>query len=91
MPCSIDDQKLEYEIQNKGIGTKEVLALTTSDIKDKEKLIEKLASNLADNADEDTLYNYFKDGQTDWLESLTDEELLQQKDFILGENYDDDL
>lgn len=61
----------------------------TSNIKNKEKLIEKLASNLADNADEDALYNYFKDGQTDWLESLTDEELLEQKYNILGEDYDD--
>ena len=61
----------------------------TSNIKNKEKLIEKLASNLADNADEDALYNYFKDGQTDWLESLKDEDLLEQKDFILGENCDD--
>ena len=58
-------------------------------IKNRDKLIEELASNLADNADEDALYNYFKDGQTDWLESLTDEDLLQQKDFILGEDCDD--
>lgn len=58
-------------------------------IKDKEKLIEELASNLADNADEDTLYGYYKDGQEDWLKSLTDEELLEQKDNILGEDCDD--
>lgn len=61
----------------------------TSNIKNREKLIEELASNLADNADEDALYSYFKDGQTDWLESLTDEELLEQKDNILGEDCND--
>lgn len=58
-------------------------------IKNREKLILQLASNLADNADEDTLYGYFKDGQEDWLKSLTDEELLEQKYNILGEDYDD--
>ena len=61
----------------------------TSNIKNREKLIEELASNLADNADEDVLYEYFKDGQEDWLKSLTDEELLEQKYNILGEDCDD--
>lgn len=61
----------------------------TSNIKNREKLIEELASNLADNADEDVLYGYFKDGQEDWLKSLTDEELLEQKYNILGEDCDD--
>ena len=60
-------------------------------IKNRDKLIKEMASSLADNADEDALYNYFKDGQTDWLESLTDEDLIQQKNNILGEDYNDDF
>lgn len=55
-------------------------------IENRDKLIEQLASNIANNANENVLYNYFKDRQIEWLESLVDEDLLEQKDFILGDD-----
>ena len=53
---------------------------------EREELIEKLANSLTDSADEKTLESYFRDGQIDWLASLSKEELLVQKRYILGEN-----
>ena len=53
---------------------------------EREELIEKLANSLTDSADEKTLELYYRDGQTGWLASLSEEELLDQKLFILGEN-----
>ena len=53
---------------------------------EREQLIEELAESLTDSADEKTLESYFRDGQIDWLESLSEEELLEQKVYFLGED-----
>ena len=53
---------------------------------EREELIEELADSLTDSADEKTLESYFRDGQIDWLASLSKEELLFQKKYILGED-----
>ena len=53
---------------------------------EREELIEKLTNSLTDSAYEKTLESYFRDGQINWLESLSEKELLEQKRYILGEN-----
>ena len=53
---------------------------------ERKELIEELADSLTDSADEKTLESYFRDGQIDWLASLSKEELLFQKKYILGED-----
>ena len=53
---------------------------------EREELIEELADSLTDSADEKTLELYFRDGQLGWLYSLSEEELLDQKRYILGED-----
>ena len=53
---------------------------------EREELIEELAESLTDSADEKTLESYFRAGQLDWLASLSKEELLVQKEYILGED-----
>lgn len=54
----------------------------------KDNLIEKVAIKITDSADLDSLMSYFLEGQINFLESLSDDELVQYaKEFMsLDEN-----
>ena len=51
----------------------------------REDLIDKIANSLCDSADQKTLLQMYYDDQYNWLDSLTDEELLDQAFYILNE------
>jgi len=46
------------------------------------KLIGKMAEQMTDDADLETLQNYFYEGTIDFLDDLSDEELLEQADWV---------
>ena len=48
---------------------------------DRNALIEKLANQMTDNADLDTLMEYYYSGTIDYLDDLTDEDLLNEADW----------
>lgn len=48
---------------------------------DRNALIEKLAEHMADNADLETLQEYYYSGTIDYLDDLTDEDLLSECDW----------
>ena len=50
----------------------------------RDDLIEKVANNLTDGADWDTLTDYFRDGQIAWLEDLTNKDLIAYANEFLG-------
>jgi uncharacterized damage-inducible protein DinB len=45
-------------------------------------LIENLAEHMSDTADLETLQNYFYEGTINFLDDLSDEELLEQADWV---------
>lgn len=49
---------------------------------DRNTLIEKMAEQMTDDADLDTIKNYFYEGTIDFLDDLSDEELLEQADWV---------
>ena len=49
---------------------------------DRNKLIEKMANYMTDTVDLETLQNYFYEGTIDFLDDLSDEELLEQADWV---------
>ena len=49
---------------------------------DRNTLIENLANYMSDIADLETLQNYFYEGTIDFLDDLSDEELLEQADWV---------
>ena len=51
----------------------------------RENLIDKIANSLCDSVDQKTLLQLFYDDQYNWLDSLTNEELLDQAFYILNE------
>lgn len=48
---------------------------------DRNKLIEKMAEQMTDDADLDTIKNYFYDGQVNFLDDLSDADLLNEADW----------
>ena len=48
---------------------------------DRNALIESLAQHMTDNADLDTLMEYFYDGTVEFLHDLTDEDLLNEAEW----------
>ena len=51
----------------------------------RENLIDKIANSLCESADQKTLLQLFYDDQYNWLDSLSNEELLDQAFYILNE------
>lgn len=51
----------------------------------RENLIDKIANSLCESVDQKTLLQLFYDDQYNWLDSLTNEELLDQAFYILNE------
>ena len=51
----------------------------------RENLINKIANSLCDSVDQKTLLQLFYDDQYSWLDSLSNEELLDQAFYILNE------
>ena len=51
----------------------------------REDLIEKIANSLCDSVDQKTMLQLFYDDQYNWLDSLSNEELLDQAFYILNE------
>ena len=51
----------------------------------RENLIDKIANSLCDSADQKTLLQLYYDDQYNWLDSLSNEELLDQAFYILNE------
>ena len=51
----------------------------------REYLIEKIANSLCDSVDQKTLLQMYYDDQYSWLDSLSNEELLDQAFYILNE------
>lgn len=51
----------------------------------RENLIDKIANSLCDSVDQKTLLQLFYDDQYSWLDSLSNEELLDQAFYILNE------
>lgn len=51
----------------------------------RENLIDKIANSLCDSVDQKTLLQLFYDDQYNWLDSLSNEELLDQAFYILNE------
>lgn len=54
-------------------------------------LIEKVADNMTNAADMDSLISYFREGQIAFLEDMTDVELKEYASEVLGYNVDDEL
>lgn len=48
---------------------------------DRNALIEKMADQMTDNADLETLQEYYYSGTIDYLDDLTDEDLLSEADW----------
>ena len=51
----------------------------------REDLIDKIANSLCESVDQKTLLQLFYDDQYNWLDSLSNEELLDQAFYILNE------
>ena len=51
----------------------------------REDLIDKIANSLCESVDQKTLLQLFYDDQYSWLDSLSNEELLDQAFYILNE------
>ena len=51
----------------------------------RENLIDKIANSLCDSVDQKTLLQLFYDDQYNWLDSLSNEELLDQAFYTLNE------
>ena len=51
----------------------------------REDLVEKIANSLCESVDQKTLLQLFYDDQYSWLDSLSNEELLDQAFYILNE------
>ena len=51
----------------------------------RENLIDKIANSLCESVDQKTLLQLYYDDQYNWLDSLTNEELLDQAFYILNE------
>ena len=51
----------------------------------RENLIDKIANSLCESVDQKTLLQLFYDDQYSWLDSLSNEELLDQTFYILNE------
>lgn len=51
----------------------------------REDLMDKIANSLCDSVDQKTLLQLFYDDQYSWLDSLSNEELLDQAFYILNE------
>ena len=51
----------------------------------REDLVEKIANSLCESVDQKTLLQLFYDDQYNWLDSLSNEELLDQAFYILNE------
>ena len=51
----------------------------------RENLIDKIANSLCESVDQKTLLQLFYDDQYNWLDSLSNEELLDQAFYILDE------
>ena len=51
----------------------------------RENLIDKIANSLCESVDQKTLLQLFYDDQYSWLDSLSNEELLDQAFYILNE------
>lgn len=51
----------------------------------REDLIDKIANSLCDSVDQKTLLQMYYDDQYNWLDSLSNEELLDQAFYILNE------
>jgi deoxyadenosine/deoxycytidine kinase len=51
----------------------------------RENLIDKIANSLCESVDQKTLLQLFYDDQYNWLDSLSNEELLDQAFYILNE------
>ena len=51
----------------------------------RENLIDKITNSLCDSVDQKTLLQLFYDDQYSWLDSLSNEELLDQAFYILNE------
>ena len=51
----------------------------------RENLIDKIAESLCESVDQKTLLQLFYDDQYSWLDSLSNEELLDQAFYILNE------
>ncbi len=51
----------------------------------RENLIDKIANSLCNSVDQKTLLQLFYDDQYSWLDSLSNEELLDQAFYILNE------
>ena len=51
----------------------------------RENLIDKIANSLCDSVDQKTLLQLYYDDQYSWLDSLSNEELLDQAFYILNE------
>jgi len=49
---------------------------------DRNTLIEMIANQMTDNADLDDLMDYYYNGTVDFLDDLSDEELLEQADWV---------
>jgi|GEM_PF-6148138 len=49
---------------------------------DRNKFIEDMANYMTDTVDLETLQNYFYEGTIDFLDDLSDEELLEQADWV---------
>ena len=51
----------------------------------REDLVDKIANSLCESVDQKTLLQLFYDNQYNWLDSLSNEELLDQAFYILNE------
>ena len=51
----------------------------------RENIIDKIANSLCESVDQKTLLQLFYDDQYNWLDSLSNEELLDQAFYILNE------
>jgi len=49
---------------------------------DRNTLIEMIANQMTDNADLDALQDYYYNGTVEFLDDLSDEELLEQADWV---------
>lgn len=57
----------------------------------KDDLIDKIANNLTDAADLDSLMDYFREGQIRFLEDMSENELKEYANELLGYDVDDEL
>jgi hypothetical protein len=58
---------------------------------DRNTLIEMIANQMTDNADLDDLMDYYYNGTVEFLDDLSDEELLEQADWVGVTNSEDEF